>query len=189
MKEFKKGDRVRRVFNPSGEMAVGTEATVRSARQDGYLTFDKGGALFHSSNFALAPTASGPQWSDVEAGDRVTFRVQETGEEITTTATVGDSRRAATLGLRLGLGLPANRWELLSIEKPKPLPPQTPGSVVFKPTPQAGRANNGRGFALLRMQDSGPSPWITDSGNRWGDHSVQTAYGAGFEVIHDAGAE
>lgn len=140
--------------------------------------------LVDPSDFRVA--LDGPQWSDVEPGDKVTTRHELTGDEVVLTAFANPSSGSVMVldsftahkGTQTIQGL-----ELLSIEKPKPLPPQTPGSVVRKVV------TFGDGFTLFRLSNYyGDKPWVTDNGNRWNDEAVQTSYGTGFEVIYDAGA-
>jgi hypothetical protein len=191
--KFEKGDKVEAVkVDHRSTLVAGEVYTVASVRPRQWSASDewgshivrlegKGQEPFYEGRFRPAVTA--PQWSDVEAGDRVTFRVKETGEQFATTATVGDPRRPAVLGLRLGLGLPSNRWELLSIEKPKPKPPTTPGSVVLIHSGSVAWPN---GLPLLRQ---GNGRWIGQGNQSWSDTDVAYANGGTFEVIHDAGKD
>ena len=75
-----------------------------------------------------------PMWNSIEAGDKVTLRVPATGEVITTTA-YHDEDFISTVGV-LGVGRdafwPLVRWELVSIEKPKPALPTKNGSVIIQ---------------------------------------------------------
>lgn len=179
MSTFSKGDTLRRTGKSmdGGAMVQGEEYTVDRVERD-TIYFEGIGYGYSPENFELVHER--PKWSDVEPGDKVTFRVQETGEEFTTTATVGASRRAAILGLRLGLGLPSNRWELLSVEKPKPQPPTTPGSHVTVPHPYWES-----GINHLFLLDSGK--WASQTGRAfWPAEDVASK---DFTVIHDAGAQ
>lgn len=134
----------------------------------------------------VIPFVQGPQWSDVEPGDKVTIRVRDTGEELTTTAThrsdaYGQAyNRASVLGLAPGLGLPSNRWELVSIKKPKPQPPTTPGSHVTVPFP--GWES---GINHLFLLESGE--WLSQTGG--GYWPAEDVASKDFTVIHDAGAQ
>lgn len=137
-------------------------------------------------DFELVP--EGPQWSDVEPGDKVTFRVRETGEEFTTAATQsGDPHRAAIMGLRLGLGLPSNRWEVVSIEKPRPPFPTAAHSVIL------AKVTNGDTRTLSLFHDHGDNPhgpvnvWMAQlvvGGGAYSDDDIVR-----FDVLYDAGKD
>lgn len=195
---LKPGDKVRYVddYHPahSHNVKKGDVREVAEVTHVGHITLTPvpGDTMhprytFGQGSFELVP--EGPKWSDVEPGDKVTIRVRDTGEELTTTAThrsdaYGQAyNRASVLGLAPGLGLPSNRWELVSIEKPKPQPPTTPGSVVLVHSSSRAWPN---GLPLLRQHTG---RWIGQNGQSWSDHDVAYANGGTFTVIHDAGAQ
>lgn len=192
MTEFKKGDRVRRTKAGRGVYRAvfeGSEWTVRSSR--GRTGLVEGCPLsVEWKNFELVEPAS-PKWSDVEPGDKVKVRLKATGQEVDAEAYHEQPDSAGYVRV-LGYtthGMGPAKYDLLSIEKPKPLPPQTPGSVIFKLTPRAEKANNGRGFALLRQTHDAAAPWIGSIGQHWTDEDVQALDGGGFEVLYDAGKD
>lgn len=159
---------VLRLLRPAHTLGVNTVAGHDKAP-------DNAEYLVDPADFEPVPV---PKWSDVEPGDKVVFRVRETGEEFTTTATQsGDPHRAAIMGLRLGLGLPSNRWEVVSIEKPKPKPPTTPGSHITVPWDWDSGVNH------LFLKDDGR--WMSQTGNDWSAMAASEL--TDFTVIHDAG--
>lgn len=182
--EFKKGDRALVSEVENGRTYPHTLGLVRTDNQVG-LAHGTVNWYADPDHFELVPEA--PQWSDVEPGDEVTFRVRETGEEFTASATQsGDPRRAAIMGLRLGLGLPSNRWELVSIEKPRPPFPTAAHSVIL------AKVANGDTRRLSLFHDF-ESPG--DPVNVWMD---QLVFGGGsfsdehivsFDVLYDAGKD
>lgn len=172
MQTFKKGDTVKVVSYPVDDGSSPVEQTGKIVDLDdsGYIRVDLPGPrkLFRPEELELAKDEL--SWENVEAGDVVTIRVRTTGQEITAVATT-DNKTTRVLGLGLNTASPAAAWKLLKIEKPKPLPPTTPGSLV-RP--------NGRDFVLFLRTSF---YWVTPSGTGWNMSDLQEE---GFEVIYDA---
>lgn len=119
-------------------------------------------------------------WRDIEVGDEVTVRLKKTGEEFTTTA-YRDVDRPSGVGI-LGFGRDAydtpEVFDLLSIEKPKPAPPTTPGSLVT-----VENSIWESGINHLFLMDDGK--WSSQAvGAHWLAEDVASK---GFTVIYDAG--
>lgn len=135
---------------------------------------------FGQGSFELVP--EGPQWSDVEPGDRVKVRLKATGQELDTEAyheLPEGTDYVRVLGYTTHAMGPT-KYELLSIEKPKPQPPTTPGSHVTIPFP--GWES---GINHLFLLDSGK--WLSQTGA--GYWSADRVAEKDFTVIHDAGVQ
>lgn len=197
MTKFKPGDGVRRTSHnnndyPFNGMPVGAEDEVTDVRVAG-LTLRNWGSGHDPSRFELVPPdpkpdteanreTKKPEWSDVMPGDTVVFRDIPTGAEYTAMATArGVDRSALVLGTYAGSVLTATTRELLSIQKPQPQPPTTPGSVIL--IHSASRAWP-HGLPLLRQYTG---RWVGQNGQSWSDAEVAYANGGTFEVLHDAG--
>lgn len=187
MTEFKEGQKVRRIKGvPHVGMKVGDVGTVESVIASGanliIKEFQQPGWSHAAENFEPVPVGSERQelkkWSDVEVGDKVTFRVDDTEEEHTATAYRARGC-VRVLGFQVD-GPPVGFLALLSIEKPKPQLPTTPGSHVTVPFP--GWES---GINHLFLLDSGK--WASQTGLAfWAAEDVASK---DFTVIHDAGAK
>lgn len=181
MTELKQGQKVRVLFARNGYNAEeGDVLTIIRPTPDGdgdMAAEDANGKWRYISPEQVE--AVGPQWSDVEAFDKVTFRIRHLDP-------VGDETRMAydvdgtpnVLGVSTRSLLIERIWELLSIEKPKPQPPTTPGSHVTVPFSTPSRVNH------LFLLDSGK--WASQTGLAfWPAEDVASK---DFTVVHDAGA-
>lgn len=130
----------------------------------------------------IEPYVEAPKWVDVEAFDTVTFRTRDAvaGEE---TRTAYDTAGTPTvLGISTKSFVIDEAWELLSIEKPKPMPPTTSGSLVRLPWDSWES-----GWNYLLLMSNGI--WESQSGQAsWSSDSVRN-FKHGFEVVHDAGED
>lgn len=187
--KFKKGDKVtvregatsangwqpapveaRTVMNPDW----GRENLVYLNTVSGYP-----GNLYRPEDLDLVTTE--PKWSDVGVGDKVRIRLKATREEFEGTGYVeAGAANVRVLGLSTS-GLAQDKFELLSVEKPKPSLPTTNGSRVIESEPE------GPGLE--------PMEAVLVAG-RWLDaNRVQTwvlkpdMWTTGWTLLHDAGKD
>lgn len=193
MHEFKAGQEVRvkieelrdyKVKVPEG--TVGTFDHYDLGNRWGLVRFpgyvgDGPDGLVKTWDKELEAVQPGPQWSDVEVGDKVKVRLKATGQEVDTEAyhePPEGTDYVRVLGYTTHAMGPA-KYELLSIEKPKPQPPTTPGSHVTVPHPYWES-----GINHLFLLDDGK--WASQTGLAfWAAEDVASK---DFTVIHDAGA-
>jgi hypothetical protein len=186
--EFKAGDKVRYTAEFNGahthNVKQGDVREVARISSAGHVLLVPEPGDTHGPRYAFAPRSFEPvpSWSDIEVGDKVTVRIQRSGEELTTTA-YADDEMLSGVGL-LGEGRNSYRldgaFDLLSIEKPKPAPPTTPGSHVTVPYLAWESSVN-----HLFLLDGGK--WFSQAGRAyWPAEDVASK---DFTVIHDAGAE
>lgn len=184
MSEFKKGDRVlirkgsRSIFGVPVPKDV--PATIKfEADRDGDIfvvpdePFEPAAWADHDYGFKAAdllpitvdPEPAPPHWGDVEAGDTVTFRVDETGQEITTEAQAAfscttDQGRVRILGRYFKDG-----WTLLSVVKAK------------KPLP----TDNGAVIKVTFVDGSGSNRYLLGGKWRWADGGVDAQLVADYD--------
>lgn len=201
MTNFKEGDTV--VLNEKYmDLPEGAGGTITDTAPDLYDTdlvkvAFEGDRVRSVYSGRLRLAADEPKWSDVEAGDAVTFEDLPSGEKVKVKAT-SRGGGVLVLGAYTDSMLTQDTRRLISIEKPKPVPPQTPGSVIMILHPEGHEKGNRPvdSFPMFRLRFPAPGPdgvdreWISDRGTYWSDESVRNGYGgAGFRVLHDAGKE
>jgi hypothetical protein len=185
--KFKAGDPVRFTAEPhpacSHNVKQGDVREVARISSAGHVLLvpEPGDTHGPRYTFAASSFAPVPDWSDIAVGDKVTFRFNRTGEEFTTEA------YGRLYGIAfLGWDVEDEPWveneglTLLSIEKPKRIPPTTPGSHITVP--------------FLAWESGVNHLFLLDSG-RWSSQTGRAFWLAedvaskDFTVIHDAGAE
>lgn len=190
--KFKKGQTVRRVslgsyhmgmggflgVNASERMNVGdTDKVVETELGISGLALERFGGGHAPEHFELVEEEVKPRWGNVEPGDVVEVRLTDTGEEFTAKAYHERyAVRVMALDTRASI---INRFELLSITKPKRQPPTTPGSHVRVRWPEWEA-----GWVHLFLKESGK--WVGTLRNEWSHEQLQTT-GRDWEVIYDAG--
>lgn len=177
MSEFKKGDRVlirkgsRSIFGVPVPKDV--PATIKfEADRDGDIfvvpdePFEPGQSATHDYGFKAAdllpitvdPEPAPPHWGDVEAGDTVTVRVNETGQEITTEAQAADRRTTDPDKVRILGRYFKDGWTLLSVVKAKKPLPTDNGAVI-----KVVRSPKDDGINLHLLAGI----WLAPLGNAW----------------------
>lgn len=117
--DFKVGDIVQFPGNPH-------KRKINFISQFGGLRFDDVAGEHHPDGFVKVETEKKLKWTDVEAGDKVTFKWED--EEFTATA-----RKDPYFMLPQIMGMATtamHKYTIVSIEKPKPALPSTNGSIV-----------------------------------------------------------
>lgn len=189
MAMFKKGQTVRRISvneagRPYAGMAVGTEAVVLEVDTlSGALSLEDWGRGHEPSRFELVRDAS-PQWSDVDFGDKVKVRYKKTDQEFETVAheTSDGFNGPEVLGHDLNSRLTGERFELLSIEKPKPPLPTTNGSRVIESEPEH------EGLERVEAVLVG-GRWLFADGRNPKWDLEPDKWSTGWTLLHDAGKD
>jgi hypothetical protein len=187
--QFSKGDTVRRTAPftriTSHRLSRGAVRKVIAVESNGLRLQPLPGDTF-TRDYTFSPGGferAEPQWVDIAPGDKVTFKFNRTGEVFVTEA-YDFQGEVSFLSWRAGcMDEPLKEDEkgltLLSVEKPAPSCPTTPGSHVTVSWPgwESG-ANH------LFLWDNGE--WHSQTGARFG---ADPALHEGFTILHDAGAE
>lgn len=154
----------------------GRTYTVESVREDGWLKFEDWDNGFFDPSYYTAV----PRWEDVNAGDTVTFRTDQTGEEYTALVTTSPDSPTNpdphVMGIWTGSTALNGRNTLLSIKKPQPPLPTANGSVIRRKV-----TNGSPTFHLIGGE------WLgSRSGGR---HRDPNQWEGGWELIRDADEE